>query len=452
MNVSVEKTSSLGRRLTIEVPAASIKAEEQNRIKHLSKNLAIDGFRRTSKKVKNGKKTKSSNSNVVPTTFIENKYGKQVYQEAISEVLQKTLGEALQEQNLRPANRPNVEDLKDTPGENLIYTVSFEVYPEINLSDLSVVELEKEVAEISDEDINNGVKRLQNQFATWQDITDRPAQNGDKLTIDFVGLLNGEAFEHGSANDQTLELGSKSFIPGFEEGLIGATVGATPTLILTFPENYGAAELAGKEVQFNVTVKKIQAKVEAIIDAEFAGRIGIEDKDVTKITAKVAENMQKYVDDLTKTRLREQAIDKLYETIQFDLPESLIEQEKHNLIHEKLNKAADDHNHDLTPEQDIEFSSEAKKRVAIGLLLNEIITKNDIKPEEERILAKVGAMSMMYGGNADFIRKMYMESKELRQSIQNMVLTDQAADFVVANATIKEKKSSFYDIVDRKAE
>lgn len=436
MNVSVEKTSSLGRRLTIEVPAASIQAEEKNRLKDLSKNMRIEGFRR-------GK---------VPQKFIEQKYGKQVYQEAISEVLQKTLNEVLQEQKMRPADRPNVEDLKDNQGENLIYTVSFEVYPEINLDNLSGIELEKEVATISEADIDSGIKKLQDQFATWEDVADRAAQNGDKLTIDFVGLLDGEAFDNGSANDQAIELGSKTFIPGFEEGLVGATLNSEPTLTLNFPENYGASHLAGKQVQFNVKVKKIQAKIAAPINAEFAARIGIEDKDVTKIAAKVRDNMQKYVDDLTKNLLREKALERLYEFVQFDLPVSLIEKEKHNLIHEKLKKAADDHNHDLTPEQDVEFTKEAKRRVAVGLLLNEIIIKNNMQPEEDRVLAKIGAMSLMYGGNAELIRNMYYESKELRQSVQNMVLTDQAADFVVANATIKEKLAPFYEIVDRKGE
>jgi len=436
MQVSVEKTSNLGRRLTIEVPAASVQTEEQVRLKDLAKNMRVEGFRQ-------GK---------VPATFIKQKYGDQIRQEAVTKVLQDTLGAALQEHNMRPADRPNVEDLKDNQGENLTYTVSFEVYPDINLKDFTAVVLEKEVADITAADIESGVKKLQNQFATWQDVSDRATKTGDKVIIDFVGKLDGVPFEHGSAKDQPLELGSNSFIPGFEDGLIGVGLGEEKTLTLTFPESYGASNLAGKEVEFDVKVNKIQAKHEAPLDEDFAARIGIADKDVTKVSDKVRDNMLKYLEDISNTRLREKALEKLFEVHPFDLPDSLVAKEKHNLIHERLNKAADDHNHDLTAEQDLEFTAEAKKRVAIGLLLNEIIVANKIEPEEERILAKIAAMSLMYGGNAEMIRKMYMESKELRQSVQNMVLTDQAADFVVANATIKEKKSSFYEIVDRKAE
>lgn len=437
MSVSVEKTSSLGRRLTIQVPEAVVLKEEANRLKELSKTMRLDGgFRAGTPQAAN---------------HIKNKYGSQVRGEAISKVIETSLSDALQEQNLRPANRPNVEDVKDNKGENLEYTVSFEVFPEIAMKDFSEVILEKEVADITDADIDKGLVKLQEQFANWEDV-ERAAKDGDKLTIDFVGFMNGEAFDNGSAENFDLELGSKRFIPGFEEKLIGVKSGEEKTIDLQFPAEYGASELAGKDVQFKVTVKNIQGKVLATVDADFAGRIGIEDKDVAKVRDKIRDNMQKYLDDVTQNKLREQALEKLYEVNQLDVPESMIAHEKHNLIHEKLNKAADDHNHDLTPEQEVEFTKEAQKRVAVGLLLNEIITKHKMEPEQERILAKIKAMSLMYGGNAQFIQKMYQESKEMRQNLLNMVLTDQAADLIVSNATIKDKKSTFYGIVDAQSE
>lgn len=435
MQVSVEKTSNLGRRLTIEVPAAQVQSEESNRLKDLSKNMRVDGFR----------------AGKVPANFIQQRYGEQIRTEAVSKVVESSLSNILKEHNLRPANRPNVEELKANKGENLTYTVAFEVYPEIDL-DFSKVVLEKEVADITEEDIDSGVKKLQDQFATWVEVTDRPAKNGDKITIDFVGLLNGEAFANGSAENFDLELGSKSLIPGFEDGLLGVTAGTDKTLDLTFPADYGATELAGKTVQFNVNVKKVQAKNPAELNAEFAERIGIKDKDVSKIRDKIRENMEKYLADVSQTKLRNQALEKVQDAIKFDLPEALVAEEKHRLIHEKLNKAADDHNHDLTPEQDVELSAEAVKRVAVGLILNEIMVKHNLQPEEARVMAKIKAMTMMYGAQAEFIQKMYYESKELRQNVLNMVLTDQAADLIVANATIKEKKSTFYGIVDAKSE
>lgn len=443
MSVSVEKTSNLGRRLTIEVPAANIQKEEQNRLKDLAKSMRIDGFRQ-------GK---------VSPDFIKKKYGEQIHQEAVTSVIQQTLGSALKEHNMRPVNRPSVEDLKDNKDENLTYTVTFEVYPEVILGDFKQIELEKAVAVISDEDIESGVKKLQEQFATWAEVTDRPAQMGDKLVIDFVGKLDGVPFEHGSANDQPIELGSNSFIPGFEEALVGAVIGADTTINVTFPAEYGAANLAGKPAQFDIKVKSIQGKELAPVDETFAERIGIADKDVNKIRPKVRENMVKYVEDLNNTRLREQALEKLYLTFPFEIPTSLLDEETHNLIHEREggrhnhnhDHSLDDHSHsDISSEQMAELRAEAKKRISIGLILNEIIAKNNIKPEEGRVLTKLASMAMMYGGNTEFIRKMYAESKELRQSVENMVLTDQAADLVVANATIKEKEEKFYGIVDKR--
>lgn len=441
MSVSVEKTSNLGRRLTIEVPAANVQLEEQNQIKDLAKNIRVDGFRQ-------GK---------VPTSYITDKFGARIRQDAVNNVLQKSLGEALQAQNMRPATRPNVEDLTDKPGEALKYTVVFEVFPEVVLGDFSAVQLEKEVADITAEDVESGVRKLQEQFSTWADVSDRPAQLGDKLVIDFVGLLDGEPFEHGSANDQPIELGSNTFIPGFEDALVGVNANAETTISITFPADYGAAHLAGKPAQFNIKVKSIQAKVPATVDAAFAARMGIEDQDVNKVRVRVRENMVKYLEDLSKTRLREQAIEGLYLTYPLEIPKSLLDEETHNLLHENEGKghkhdhSLEEHNHgDIPAEQMAELRAEAQKRVSLGLIMNEIVAKYNLKPEEERVMTKIASMSLMYGGNADLIRKMYSDSKELRQNIQNMVLTDQAADLVVANATIKEVPSTFYGIVDRK--
>lgn len=440
MSVSVEKTSNLGRRLTIQVPAANVQQEESQRLRDLAKNLRIEGFRK-------GK---------VPATYIQKKYGDQIHQEAVTNCVQQSLSAALKEQNLRPANRPSVEDLDAKQGADLKYTVVFEVYPEVVLEDFSKIELEKEVANITDEDVESGVQKLQDQFATWQDV-DRIAQLGDKLMIDFVGLLDGEPFENGSANDQPLELGSNTFIPGFEEGLVGAQKDAETTIDVTFPEDYNAKHLAGKAAQFKVTVKSIQGKVPMAVDEEFAKRIGIADKDVNKVRAKVRENMEKYIEDLNKQRMREQVLDKLYAQYPLEIPQGLLDDETHNLIHEREGNSNQHdhglHKHDDIPQEEMEkLRNDAKKRVTIGLILNEIIAKHNIQPEEGRVLAKMASMAMMYGANSELIQKMYHESKELRQSVQNMVLTEQAADTVVQGATIKEKQSTFYGIVDPKGD
>jgi len=191
------------------------------------------------------------------------------------------------------------------------------------------------------------------------------------------------------------------------------------------------------------------------VDGDFAARIGIEDKDVAKVRAKIRDNMIKYMADVVQGKLREQVLEKLYEVNPFELPDSLVAQEKHSLMHEGHGKEVDcahAHGKELSTTEDAELSAKARKRVSIGLLLNEIIVKHNLQPDKDRLLAKIKAMSIMYGSNADLIQKMYYESKELRENLQNMVLTDQAADLIVAGATIKEQQSTFYGIVNAKME
>jgi trigger factor len=429
MQVSVEKTSSLGRRLTIEVPADQLKSEEKLRLQDFAKRAKIDGFR----------------AGKVPADYIQKKYGPQIRQEAISQVLQSSLGTALQEQNLRPANRPNVEEVKDE--QNLIYTVSFEVYPDINLADLSKIELEKLIPEITDADIDSGISKLQDQFASWEAV-DRAAQNGDQITIDFVGTMDGVEFQGGTAQDFALELGSNRLIDGFESGLVGASNGSERVLDLQFPSDYKNTELAGKPVQFKVTVKKIEAKILAPVDGEFAANIGIEDKDVSKIRDKIKENMIKYVEELNQNKMRDQAIEQLYAVNKFDVPDSLVHKHEHDLLHQKYGNDA--HSMELSADQKREMAEEAHKSIAMGLLLNELIQRHNLKPEKDRILAKLRAMAISYGGTPDMLQRIYQESKELRERVHNMAVSEQAADFVISGATIKERPAKFYDIVNEK--
>lgn len=443
MSVSVEKTSNLGRRLTIQVPAEFLKNEEKNRLADVAKNMRIDGFRPGN----------------VPKSLVEQKYGAQIRQEALSNVLQQSLQDVLKEQNMLPANRPTIENVEAKAGEDVKYIVTFEVFPEVELQDFANIQLEKEVATITDADIESGVEKLQEQFATWSDVTDRSAQNGDKVTIDFVGLLDGVPFENGSANDQDLELGSNTYIPGFEEGLVGVNIGVETLVPVTFPADYNAPNLAGKAAEFKITIKKIQAKNKAEVDETFAERIGIEDKDVSKVPARVRENMEKYLSDITTSKLREQVLEKLCEAYPLEIPSALLDEEVHNLIHAKdgdNNKHHDHdlsaHNHDDIPAEEMDkLKAQAKKNISLSLILQAIIAKYKIEATEESVLAKMASMALMFGGNAQLVRKMYMESKELRQSMQNMVIADAAADLVIAGATIKDKPSTFYGIVNPKS-
>lgn len=426
MNVSVETTSNLGRKLTIAVPSAVVAAKKEEKIKKVASTMKIDGFRK-------GK---------VPRHFIQQKYGQQLHNEAISELIGSSLQDALKQENLLPVDVPAVDEIKDIKGQDLQYVAKFEIFPDIELEDFKKIELDKSVADITDEDIDKGIASLQEQFAAWN-VVEREAANGDQLIIDFIGSINGVPFKNGDGKNISLELGSQRFIPGFEESLIGVKAGDNKVIDVTFPEEYGAAELAGKPAKFDVTVHSVSSKGLVVVDEIFAKKIGIEDGDVNKIRDKVKSNMEGFLANIVKEELRNQVVEKLIAINKFDIPESLLEKEKNTLLKDdKKNKSM----RDLSPEQ---IEKEAIKRIRLGLLLNKIIDKYNIQPERARIDAKIAELSAMFGGNIDLVKKIYQDSKELLANLKSSVLTEQVMDLVIEYATINNKPSNFYDIANR---
>jgi len=422
MQVSIENTSNLGRRVTVDVPGDRVNTEEASKLKNLSKTVKIDGFRP-------GK---------VPEKLIQERFGPQVRQEAVGKLVESTLPEVLKQENLTPASQPVVEEVKDDKGSDLQYIFTVEVLPEIELKDFSELKLTKKTADITEEDVDKGILRLQEQFGDWKEVQ-RDVKDGDKVSIDFEGLMDGKPFEHGSGQDVSLEIGSGQFIPGFESGLEGAKIAEQVTLNLEFPKEYGAKDLAGKPVQFNVTVQKVFEKDLAPQDEEFAKKIGLEDGDTNKIREKIKSNLEKFLEDIVGRQLRDAALDKLFEVHPIDVPDSVVEREKKGILEDAARRQVQ--------WNDDEVHEEAKKRAALGLLINKVIQQFEIKPDADRIKAKVQELSAMFG-NTDFVQDMYLKSPELLQSIQSSVLADQATDFIVEKATIETETSTFYDIAD----
>ena len=276
MQVSVENTSTLGRRIKVTVPADRVEQEFSSRIKRLSGTVKLPGFRP-------GK---------VPAKVVEQKYGKQVMNELATELIQSTFQEAVGQESLRPAGGPKIDPTKPERGKELEYTAEFEVYPEIEKTDLEGAEIKRPVCEVAEEDIDRTIDTLRKQRASWESV-DREAKKGDQVIIDFLGKIDGEAFAGGEAKDFALELGSESFIPGFEDGLIGVKAGDERNLDLTFPENYAAPHLQGKATTFEVTVKSVnEAKLPAV-DEEFIKQLGLENADVESFRKEVRTNLER---------------------------------------------------------------------------------------------------------------------------------------------------------------
>lgn len=425
MQVSVETTSSLGRKLTIEVPKVEVENKLQEKIKKLSQTVRMDGFRK-------GK---------VPIRVIKERYGEQVRDEVVTAVVESSLKDALSQESLLPAGQPNVEELENHVDKDLKYVVSFEVFPEITLKDFSEMQLEKPVAELTDEDVEEALAKISNQMADWNTV-ERESKNGDKLVIDYEGTMEGETFEHGSGSDVEVELGAGAFIDGFEEGLVGVKAEDEKTLSLTFPKDYGAKDLAGKPVQFKVTIKSVKEKQPIEHDAEFAKKIGVKDENPEGIKDKIREDLSSYSQDLTRDHLKSKVVSALLAANPIEVPNAVLAREIAAAEQDVRRRSGEQA---LSEEQTADIRKASEKRAALGMLFNEIVKTESLEPDESRVKDKLLELAANFG-NIEMIQKMYSESPELMNNIRSTVLMDQVVDFLIEKATVTEKTMSFKDL------
>lgn len=419
MQVSVENTSSLGRRLTISVPAERVRSAVDARTREVTKTARLDGFR-------TGK---------IPAPIIQQKFGAQIRQEAVSKVIEASLPEAIKEQALEPAGSPIVERVRNLheEGKDLEYVVSFEILPEVILPEFSSIKVEKFQVEIKPTDIENIIDKLKTRFANWTKV-ERPAHNEDRVTVDYTSTLNGKPYENNSGKDVVVELGSNFFIEGFETGLIGAAVGDTRALDLHFPSDWRIEKLAGKPVHFSITIKLIEEKHLAG-PGEIAKHIGAKSPDMDAIRQLAKEDMDRQSEHLINESLRKQILDQLLALCPIPLPKALVQNEM-AALHEDLHRRKGDKAHDACNHQGLE--AEANRRVASSLILRNIIKLEKLTPDAGQVKAKISEIAKAYG-NAEFVENMYYESEELISGVQNTVLVDQAIDAVLAKATVTPK-------------
>ncbi len=426
MQVTIENTSTLWRRMTINIPHEQVQLSEIDKIKKLASTIKVDGFR-------NGK---------TPFNVVKQKFGKQIHQEIIAKFLKSSIPDALTKEKIIPVARPYIEKIHDKQGENLQFILTFEVFPEIKLIDFTKIVLNEQVAEITEKDIDKGLEHLKSQFATWKTV-ERESKKTDKLLIDFVGTIDGKPFHNSVKNDIEFEIGSNRFIPAFEEGLIGVKTGIQRNLSVTFPKNYITKALTDKLAKFTVTIKRISEKILATPDEEFAKKIGLEDGDITKIRNKIQDNMKDYLECAIRADLRAQALKILVEKHIVDIPDTLLEREKQGVQREAR------HQNQSTQLNEKELTEKALKRLKLSLLLSCIIKQHDVKPDKKRIQLKISKMLAMFSKNKA-LQKLYNKSNELFEGIRNTVLTDQATDLVIEKATKQIKPSVFYNVINKR--
>lgn len=434
MQVSVETTQGLERRLNITVPAATIDAEVKNRLRELAKRQRIDGFRP-------GK---------APVSIIQKRFGLAVLQEVASEQMQRSFYDAIIENKLTPAGAPTFAPGALEAGKDLAFTATFEVYPEVTVAALDKVEVTKPVVDISEDDLNKMLDTLRKQHAKWED-KDAAAVTGDRVTMDFVGTIDGEEFEGGKATNFVLELGQGRMIPGFEEGVVGKAAGEQATVDVTFPEEYHAENLKGKAASFAVTVSKVETQVLPELNDEFATLFGLTEASVDALKAEVRKNMERELKQTIKGKVKEQVIKGLLATNEVEVPKSLIASEVDVLRQQAMQRFGQNVDPKQLPELPASlFEEQAKDRVKVGLLLGEIIKTNALKVDETKVQELIDNVASAYEDPAEVVQY-YKSNKELMQSMRNVALEEQAIDVVLASAKVTEQVAAFDEIMNPKA-
>jgi trigger factor len=433
MQVSVETTQGLERRLTITVSADSVDTAVKARLQQLAKTQRINGFRP-------GK---------VPVSVIKKRFGQAVRQEVAGDVMQRNFYEAIMKEKITPAGMPTFDLTKDVDGEDLEFVATFEVYPEVKVAGLDKIKVEKPVVEITDKDLETMMKTLQTQHASWKEVK-RKAKKDDKVTVNFVGTIDGEEFDGGKAEDFPLELGKGRMIPGFEKPLVGAKTGDEVVSEVTFPEDYHAEALKGKAASFAITVTKVEGLDLPKVDDEFSKLFGVEEGGVEALKAEVKKNMQRELDQTLKATVKENVIAGLLENNELDLPQALVDQEIDVLRQQAKQRFEQQGQGGQVPELPADlFTDNAKRRVSIGLLLGEVIKDNKLEADEAKVTQLIETAASAYEDPQEVI-EYYQTNAELKQQMQNLALEEQAIEAILEKAKVKEVKKAFDEIMNKK--
>ena len=426
-------TNNLERNLTISLPAVEIESEIKSRLKNIARTAKMPGFRP-------GK---------VPMNMVANQYGFQVRQEVMSDAVQTTFSVEVQKQNLRVAGFPRFAPANSgESADKFEFTATFEIYPEVKLGNLAGKKLERFGADVSDKDIDNTIATLRKQRAAY-DKTDRAAVNSDFLVIDFLGKLDGEPFKGGDAQNFGVVLGEGRMLPAFEAALIGMKSGEEKTFDLTFPADY-QPELAGKTVQFTVTVKVVNVPKLPEIDAEFAKSLGVADGDVSKMRAEIKNNLERELKKRVQAKTKDQVMDALLSVAELDLPRSLVDAEVGRLQQQAVQdlqaRGMSTKDLQLPPEL---FVERAEKRVKLGLILNEVVKQNDLKAKPEQIRAIVEEHAESFEDPQQMVRWYYSDASRL-QEVEGMVLEDNVVEWAAKSMEVTTVTKEFDEIMEIK--
>lgn len=432
MQANLETLGSLQRKLNITVPMADIDTEVQSRLKRLTRTVKIDGFRP-------GK---------VPLTVVVKQFGPQVRQEVLGDTLQKTFGDAVTQQNLRVAGYPKFDAAPPADGaSDFSYSATFEVYPEVVVGDVTKASVTRATLDVSEAEIDKTLEIMRKQRVSFE-AADRAAENGDRVTMDYVGTIDGVEFAGGKSQDQSVVLGDGRFLPEFEKSLPGMKAGESKKFDLKFPDDYAGKEVAGKTAVFEVTVKAVAAPKLPAIDAEFAKSLGVEDGDLTKMRAEIRGNLEREVKARLKAKTKERVMDALTEVTKIEVPKALVDMEVERLqqmARQDLASRGIPVNENIPLPADI-FEKQAQRRVTLGLILSEVVRGQNLQAKPEQVRALVEEQAQSYEHPQEVVKWFYQSPDRLRD-IESVVLEENVVNWALATAQVKDEAVTFDELM-----
>jgi trigger factor len=428
MQVSVESIGKLERRMQVQVPAERVSEEIAARLKNISRTARLNGFRP-------GK---------APLKVIRQQFGSQIHREVIGELLQSSYAEAVTQKQLSPAGSPRIEPQSMDEGQDLKYTATFEVFPEVVLQPMDTLDLDRVTAEVTEADIDAMIERLRKQQMKYSAVN-RAAASGDKVTIDFEGAIDGVSFAGGKGENVAIVLGEGRMLPELEQGLIGATLSEKRDVTVNFPSDYRAAELAGKTAIFATEIKQVEEPVLPEIDEEFVKAFGVTEGGLTKLREDVAANMRRELEQALRNRNKAVVMEKLYAANPTEVPNVLLEGQIRDMQVEAMRRAGTK-DAALAPPRE-PFVEPARRRVALGLLLNDVIRKENLVVDRARVNERLDEMVSAYG-DAGAMKRAYMQNADAMRQVESLALEDQAVDWILDHAKVREVKSTFKQLMN----
>lgn len=422
MQVSVETIGTLGRRLKVAVPADQVEKEFSARLQRLSKQVKMPGFRP-------GK---------VPLKMVEAQYGGRLMDEVAGELIQTTLYEAIGSQGLRPAGDPKIQRKPVIRGEQLEYIVEFEIFPEVKRFDLTGTRIERPVVTVSEEDVNRTLETIRKQRATWKAV-EREARTGDRVSIDFVGRLDGKEFDGGKANGYQLVLGSGALIEDMEQGLVGAKAGDMRHIPARFPSDYRHSVLAGKTADFDVKVNEVAEPILPELNETFAQELGVKEGGLDKLRADVRTNLEREATGRARAVVRARALKLLLDANPVEVPRSLLDTEIQRLKTSDMSSG-------LNAADEATYERRARSRVALGLILGEFIRSRGLVPDPARVRARLEEMAADYESPQEFIQWHY-EKPERLSEIESLVMEEKVVEDLLVSAEIADKPVTFQELL-----